>query len=49
MFSETNFNAADDDAVLIARDIGPSYHHLDQLESLHCHLSDPIPPERFSV
>lgn len=49
MFSEINFNADDDDAVLIARDIGPSYHHFDQLESLHCHLPDPIPPERFSV
>lgn len=38
MFSENNFND-DDDAVFIARDIGP-YHHFDQLESLHCHLSD---------
>ena len=38
MLSENDFNA-DDDAVSIARDIGP-YHHLDLLESLHCHLSD---------
>ena len=39
MFSENNYFNDDDDGVFIARDIGP-YHHFDQLESLHCHLSD---------